>query len=83
MVVKHSQATAPADIPAVSAPNARSLKACDIRVIVLCGKTAHAGVVLYCGQPGAPLCNNPAVYSVSPHVTPVRWMDDLGRRSAP
>ncbi len=40
---------------------ARSLKTCDIGVIVLCDKTAHYIVSVYCGQPKAHLCNNHAV----------------------
>ncbi len=55
------RATALVDIPAVSMPNPRSLKTCDICGIVLCDKTAHFRVAFYCGQPKAHLCNNHAV----------------------
>ncbi len=47
----NSRAAALVDIPAVSIPIARSLKTCDICVIVLCDKTAHFRVALYCGTP--------------------------------
>ncbi len=57
----NSRATALVDIPAVSMPIARSFKTCDICGIVLCDKTAHFRVELYCGQPKAHLCNNHAV----------------------
>ncbi len=49
----NSQATALVDIPAVSMPIARSLKTCDICGIVLCDKTEHYTVAIYCGQPKA------------------------------
>ncbi len=57
----NSQATALVDIPAVSIPNACSIKTCDICGIVLCDKTAHFRVDFYCGQLKANLCNNQAV----------------------
>ncbi len=53
----NSQTTALVDIPAVSMSIARSLKT----GIVLCDKTAHFRVALYCGKPKAHLCNNHAV----------------------
>ncbi len=61
----NSRAKALVDIPAVSMPIARSLKTCDICVIVLRDKTSHFRVVFYCGQPKAQLCNNHAVQSAS------------------
>ncbi len=56
-----SQATALVDIPAVSMPIARSLKTCNICVIVLRDKTSPFREAFYCGQLKAPLSNNHAV----------------------
>lgn len=66
-----------ADIPAVSSPNARSLTACSLRVFVLCGKTAHCRVAVYCGQPGAHLCNNPNRHPDMSHLCG-GWMISAG-----
>ena len=54
-------ATALVNIPAVSMPNAHSLKTSDICGIVLCDKTAHFRRAFYCPQHKVHLCNDHAV----------------------
>jgi hypothetical protein len=53
------------DIPAVSRPIARSLKAFNICGIVLCDKTAHFRMAFYCPQHKVHLCNDHALQSAS------------------
>ena len=52
----NSWATALVGIPALSMPNAHSLKICDICGIVLCDKTEHFRMAFNCGQPKAHPC---------------------------
>jgi hypothetical protein len=49
------------DIPAVSMPNALSLKTWCIDVIVLCDETAHFRVAFYCSKHNVQLCNYQAI----------------------
>ena len=53
----NSLSTAMVDIPSVSMPITRSLKTRDIRGI-LCDKTAHLKLALYCLQHQVHLCND-------------------------